>query len=149
MIMPTKRDRVLDERTLKRRRLAALAELRTVLSDMDGLCVGRVSYRSGRMIIWLRPRDVQEPVMAIKLRRLVAFRDNGIGGTRLTHGAVVEGGVWGRNLAETHGKPHLATYFQLDLWNNLSKNGPAFQALARDVRVYQGAGLSPDRIWKS
>jgi hypothetical protein len=147
--MPTKRGRIPDERTLQRKRLAALAELRTVLADLDGLAVGRVSYRTGRMIIWLRPRDVQEPVMAIKLRKVVAFRDNGIGGTRLTYGAAVEGGVWGRNLAETIGKPELETYFQLDLWNNISKNGPAFQALARDVRIYQGASLSPDRIWKS
>lgn len=147
--MPTKRGRIPDERTLQRKRLAALAELRTVLADLDGLAVGRVSYRTGRMIIWLRPRDSQEPVMAIKLRKVVAFRDNGIGGTRLTYGAVVEGGVWGRNLAETCSRTELETYFQLDLWNNISKNGPAFQALARDVRIYQGAGLSPDRIWKS
>jgi hypothetical protein len=129
--------------------MAALAELRTVLADLDGLCVGRVSYRSGRMIVWLRPRDSQEPVMAIKLRKLVAFRDNGIGGTRLTRGSIVEGGVWGRNLSETSDKPELATYFQLDLWNNLSKNGPAFQALAKDVRIYQGAALAPERIWES
>jgi hypothetical protein len=147
--MPTKRGRVPDEQTLQRKRMAALAELRTVLADLDGLSVGRVSYRSGRMIVWLRPRDSQEPVIAVKLRKLVAFRDNGIGGTRLTYGAVVEGGVWGRNLAETTGKPELETYFQLDLWNNINKNGPAFQALARDVRIYQGASLSPDRIWKS
>ena len=147
--MPTKRGRVPDEQTLQRKRMAALAELRTVLADLDGLSVGRVSYRSGRMIVWLRPRDSQEPVIAVKLRKLVAFRDNGIGGTRLTYGSVVEGGVWGRNLAETTGKPELETYFQLDLWNNINKNGPAFQALARDVRIYQGASLSPDRIWKS
>ena len=145
--MPTKRGRVPDEQTLQRKRMAALAELRTVLADLDGLSVGRVSYRSGRMIVWLRPRDSQEPVMAIKLRKVVAFRDNGIGGTRLTYGSAVEGGVWGRNLAETIGKPELETYFQLDLWNNINKNGPAFQALARDVRIYQGASLSPDRIW--
>src|SRR5262245_8463077 len=124
--MRTKHGRFADERT-QRKRQAALAELRAVLSDLDGLAVGRVSYRSGRMIVWLRPRDQQEPVIAIKLRRLIAFRDNGIGGTRLTRGSVVEGGVWGRNLAETHEKPHLANYLQLDLWNNISKNGPAFQ----------------------
>jgi hypothetical protein len=147
--MPTKRGRIPDEQTLQRKRLAALAELRTVLADLDGLSVGRVSYRTGRMIIWLRPRDSQEPVMAIKLRKVVAFRDNGIGGTRLTYGSVVEGGVWGRNLAETCSRPELETYFQLDLWNNISKNGPAFQALARDVRIYQGASLSPDQIWRS
>lgn len=147
--MPTKRRRLPDERTLQRKRLAALAELRIALADLDGLAVGRVSYRSGRMIVWLRPRDTQEPVIAIKLRKLVAFRDNGIGGTRLTRGSVVEGGVWGRSLAETSGKPELETYFQLDLWNNISKNGPAFQALARDVRIYQGAALVPDRIWES
>jgi len=147
--MPTKRGRVPDEQTLQRKRMAALAELRTMLADLDGLSVGRVSYRSGRMIVWLRPRDSQEPVIAVKLRKLVAFRDNGIGGTRLTYGSVVEGGVWGRNLAETTGKPELETYFQLDLWNNINKNGPAFQALARDVRIYQGASLSPDRIWQS
>jgi len=147
--MRTKRERAADEQTLRRRRQAALAELRSTLDDLDGLAVGRVSYRAGRMIIWLRPRDRQEPILAIKLRRLVAFRDNGIGGTRLTHGSVVEGGALGKTLAETHNKAHLAGYFQLDLWNNLSKTGPAFQALARDVRIYQGDSLSPDRIWES
>lgn len=147
--MPTKRQRLADEQTLRRRRLAALAELRTIFGNLDGLAVGRVSFRSGRMIIWLRPRDHQEPVLAIKLRRLVAFRDNGIGGTRLTHGTVVEDGAFGKNLAETYSKPHLAGYLQLDLWNNLSKTGPAFQALAKDVRIYQGESLSPDRIWES
>jgi hypothetical protein len=145
--MRTKSEFLPDERIRKRQ--TALVELRAALADLDGLSVGRVSYRFGRMIVWLRPRDRQEPVMAIKLRGLAEFRDNGVGGTRLTKGSVVEGGVLGRNLAEARDRPEFNEFLQLDLWNSVFKSGPAFQALARSIRVFQGESLSPDRVWES
>jgi hypothetical protein len=138
-----------DDDARERKRIAALNELRIALADLDGLSVGRVSYRAGRMIIWLRPRDRQEPVLAIKLRGLAEFRDNGIGGTRLIRGMVLEGGAMARNLAENRERPEFRSFLQLDLWNNLSKNGPAFQALAKHIKVFQGERLSPDRVWES
>ena len=145
--MRTKSALTPDERLRKRH--TALVEIRAALAEIEGLSVGRVSFRFGRMIVWLRPRDRQEPVMAIKLRGLAEYRDNGIGGTRLISGSVVEGGVMGRNLAEARDRPEFENFLQLELWNSVSKTGPAFQALARHIRIFQGECLSPDRVWES
>jgi hypothetical protein len=129
----------------KRRRIGVDA-LRDLLDDLRGYSVGRVSFRSGRLIVWLRFRSENEPAIAIKLIGLKAFRDNGLGGSRLERGAVSDGGVLSKafvGLRSRDSTPGL----QLDLWSANDRQQPTFQALARDVRVYYGPKLTPDYVW--
>ena len=132
------------------RRQRALEALRESLDDLSGLVVGRVALRVGRLIIWLCSIDRPEPVLAIKLVGVVAFRDGGVSAERLAGARVGPVGVWGLALAVEEGRPEIRDLVQFDLWTEADQGHPRFQALARDVRVYHGAALrTPDRLWKT
>ncbi len=134
-------------RTRFARRPANSEVVREVLGDLAGYCVGRVSLRGGTMIVWLRDRRRHEPTVAVKLIGVEALRDNGVAGGTLDRGEIGPCGPWGHSLAAAEDRPELAEGAQLNLWVQ-GENYPRFQAIARHIRVFQGAALAqPDSLW--
>jgi hypothetical protein len=131
---------------IERKRRDEVDALRENLADLRGYSVGRVSFRQGTLIIWLRFRHESEPAVAIRLSGLRAFRDNGIGGCRLTRGSIVEKGLLGLSCvrSDDDSKPE---GLQLDLWTAQNPDYPSFQAFARSIRMLSGRNLSPERAW--
>jgi len=129
-------------------RAARLAAVRDALANLRGLAVGRIAFRTGRLVVWLRSADGHEPELALRFLGVAAFRDDGIAGRDLSNGQADLAGPWGRAIAASEARPELADCLQVDFWSERDRSQPMLQVLARDVRVFAGAALTqPDRIW--
>lgn len=105
-----------------------------VLPDLTGYLVRGMALWSGCLSI-----DLTHPASTVsvllRLQGIVAFEDAGIQSKPVTHARVQSGSTYPVMISRKEGRPEIATYAELLLFNDSTKKPPAFRAVFREYVI--------------